>query len=169
MNIDQLAALGELMGGIGVLGTLIYLAIEVRNNSKLLRINAQSSGMESFAGYNEGVARDRELIELFDRILGGEAFQSLSSVEQFKLTLAIRALIQRMEAQYFQYKGGLIDENYWIQRMRWLNGLLSLPSLDNWWEVEAKSAHVTDEFVTHVNSVEHSMKMGQAGQVREDT
>jgi len=53
--------------------------------------------------------------------------------------------------------------------MRWLNGWLSMPSLGNWWEVEAKSAHVTEEFATHINSVNYSMKMGRAGQVQEET
>ena len=168
MTIEELAAIGELIGGIGVLATLLFLTIEVRRNSKILRMNAQTAGMESFAGYNECVAADLELSELFDRLFGGEMLSSFSSIERFRMTLAIRGLIQRMEAQFFQYKGGLIDEQYWTQRMKWLRGFLIMPELEGWWEIEGESAQLTEEFVRHVNSSTHSLQMGQAGQVKRD-
>ncbi len=165
MNIDQLAALGELVGGLGVLGTLLFLVFEVRRNTRIMRINAQALGMQSFASYNELLATDPELIPLFDRILNGESYSTLNSVDQFRLSVSIRALVQRMEAQFFQYKGGLIDELYWQQRMRWLKGFLTLPTLENWWEMESASAQLTVEFVEHVNSVNNTMKLGRFGQV----
>ncbi len=37
MEITTLAAWGEFLGGVGVIASLIYLASQIRQNSKLLR------------------------------------------------------------------------------------------------------------------------------------
>ena len=166
MDIEQLAALGEILGGIGVLGTLIFLAIEVRHSSKILQINAQSLGMQSFATFNEILATDPELVSLVDRVMGGgEAYSTLTPAEKIRFSVAIRALLMRFEAQFFQYKGGLIDELYWQTRMRWLKGYLSIPTLENWWEMESASALLTNEFVDYVNAVDEKVTIGRFGQV----
>jgi hypothetical protein len=44
-------SIGEFIGGIGVLATLIFLTIEVRKNSRILRANAKTAGMDSFASF----------------------------------------------------------------------------------------------------------------------
>ena len=116
MSFEQFASIGEFISGIGVLATLIFLTIEVRKNSRILRANAKTAGMDSFASYNEWLAGDPEVSNLFDRILTGESIDTLSSGEQFRLTLAMRAIIQRVEAQYFQFSEGIVEESYWAQR-----------------------------------------------------
>jgi hypothetical protein len=37
MNIMELGALGEFVGSIGVIATLVYLAIQIRQNSRTLQ------------------------------------------------------------------------------------------------------------------------------------
>ena len=41
MDITTLAAWGEFLGGIGVIVSLIYLASQIRQNSRLLRAHPQ--------------------------------------------------------------------------------------------------------------------------------
>lgn len=167
MSLEQLAALGELVGGLGVIATLLFLALEVRSNSRILRANAKSAGMESFARYNEMAATDPLLAPIVQRVLQGDG-APLDEVEQLRFTLAVRALIQRMEAQYFQYREGLVDEDYWTQRRVWLKGYLDQPALREWWTLEGKSAQLTEEFVRHVNSTPVGLRVGLNGQVEED-
>ena len=38
MTITELGALGELLGSIGVIATLVYLAIQVRQNTRTARV-----------------------------------------------------------------------------------------------------------------------------------
>ena len=169
MTIELLAAVGELIGGIGVLFTLLFLILEVRRNTKILQVNAKTAGMESFAAFNELLSSDSEVANLLERLGRGEAISSFTPSDRFRATTLCRALIQRMEAQFFQYKAGIIDENYWRQRMNWLKGFLTIPEMENWWEVEARSSQYTDEFVEHVNAFHSSMKMGHAGQTETST
>ena len=163
MDLEQISMIGEFVGGIGVLATLLFLLIEVRGNTKILKANAKTSGMESIAHYNESLAHDEILSELFERLTVGESFDSFSRLEQFRLTVAIRGLIQRLEAQDFQYEAGLVDDRYWNTRRTWLKSFLDLPNMTDWWAVESTSAQVTEEFVEHINLTKSSFVMGATG------
>lgn len=168
MSLEQLSSIGELVGGIGVLATLLFLVFEIRNNSRILKANAKTAGMESFASYNELIATDPYLPPLIGKVLR-KGFGSLDTDEHFRVTAAIRALVQRMEAQYFQYTEGLVDPVFWSQRRIWLKGFLSNPGFIEWWELESRSAQVTDEFVLHINSTDSEVIIGINGQLVEDT
>jgi len=163
MNFEQISMIGEFIGGIGVLATLLFLLFEVRGNTRILKANAKTSGMESIAHFNETLAHDEILSELFERLSSGESLDSFSRTEQFRLTVAMRGLIQRLEAQYFQYQAGLVDDQYWNTRRTWLKSFLDLPNLSDWWAVESASAQVTDEFVEHINLTKSSFSMGAGG------
>ena len=47
MDVVILAAWGELIGGIAVVGSLVYLAGQIRQNSKLLRASTASISRET--------------------------------------------------------------------------------------------------------------------------
>jgi hypothetical protein len=51
MNWDAIGAIGELVGAITVLITLVYLAIQVKQNSVLAKVQINQSGQETFSRY----------------------------------------------------------------------------------------------------------------------
>ena len=42
MNIMELGALGEFVGSVGVIATLVYLAVQIRQNSRQISENVKS-------------------------------------------------------------------------------------------------------------------------------
>ena len=54
MNWDAIGAIGEVVGALSVLLTLIYLAKQIKDNSNLLTISAYQTAMD---GYNEIAAK----------------------------------------------------------------------------------------------------------------
>jgi len=50
-NWDALGAIGEIAGAIAVLVTLIYLAIQIKDNSELAKVQINQSGFEAFSRY----------------------------------------------------------------------------------------------------------------------
>ena len=45
MSLDELASLGEFIGGIGVLATLVFVAVQLRQNTRAIqRSNAREAG-----------------------------------------------------------------------------------------------------------------------------
>jgi len=80
MDITTLAAWGEFVGGIAVVVSLIYLASQIRQNSKLLRASATSTTAQLHMASNEMIAQDPEVSRLFFE--GAADLDSLSEADQ---------------------------------------------------------------------------------------
>ena len=65
MNLQQLAQIGEFLGGISVLFTLIYLAIQLRGNTRAVQSAAAQQTHETLVqGYFE-IANNADLNRIF--------------------------------------------------------------------------------------------------------
>ena len=51
MNWQAIGAVGELLGSIVVLASLVFLAIQIRHNTQVLRLSASEETNRSFAAY----------------------------------------------------------------------------------------------------------------------
>ncbi len=76
MNWEAIAALAELAAAIGVVVSLVYLALQVRQNTDQVRLNSESLGMAHEMGGAQmsvdialAVATDAELSELVRRAM----------------------------------------------------------------------------------------------------
>ena len=62
MDITTLGAWGGFLGGIAVVVSLIYLASQIRQNSKLLRASTASATTASSADFSSLIVQDSETI-----------------------------------------------------------------------------------------------------------
>ncbi len=53
MNWEALGAIGETVGALGVIGTLVYLAVQIRQNTKSLRASTYQAVLDSARSDNE--------------------------------------------------------------------------------------------------------------------
>ena len=51
MNWQAIGALGELLGGVVVLASLVFLGLQIRRNTQALRMSAAEESNRSFASY----------------------------------------------------------------------------------------------------------------------
>jgi hypothetical protein len=79
MNWEAAGAIGEIIGSIAVLITLIYLATQIRQSNTALAESTSASINASYASINSRISSDEEFAELFVR--GRHDLQSLSPVE----------------------------------------------------------------------------------------
>ncbi len=60
MDLSQLANLGEFLGGLAVVVTLVYLATQVRQNTSAIRASSAQAFGDSINGLNLLIAGDLE-------------------------------------------------------------------------------------------------------------
>ena len=79
MDIMELGAIGELVGGVAVIATLIYLALQVRQNSDAIRWSndcAQASSVQDsnclYVRVLSQLSQDAELASIYHRATTGE-------------------------------------------------------------------------------------------------
>ena len=88
MSIQDLGAIGELLAAIATLATLIYLALQIRQNSRNLQESTSASMNQGWASINTRLSSDPQFASIFIR--GRVKLDDLDTVE----TEQFRAFVQ---------------------------------------------------------------------------
>ena len=89
MSREAIGAMGSLLDAISVLLTLLYLAKQIKENSKLLTTSVYQTAMD---GYNEMASLFLENSDLARNLLTDMPAQ-LSEVDAYKLNLILRVYL----------------------------------------------------------------------------
>jgi hypothetical protein len=79
-NWEAIGAIGEVVGGVAVIATLLYLAIQIRQNAQSVRNAASLSVNEGLAEINRRLSNDAEFADLWLR--GLKDYRGLTNVER---------------------------------------------------------------------------------------
>ena len=129
MEIAQLLGnLGEFIGSIAIIVTLIYLAMQVRQNTNALHAQTRQSLLS--AGQTELFA----MMENPDIMLAEMKTEPLTTQEHIRLGFWIAAAMRAREFAWLQYQNGVIDEVQWHTEALAIQNLLLPPVSRAWWE-----------------------------------
>jgi hypothetical protein len=148
MNWDALGAIGELIGAIGVILSLVYLGTQIRHSSKqmgehsrALRIAAIDEVAASFSRFRDPLIRDPVIAELWLR--GTKDFDALDEVEKVRTSRLFQELFFAHQNVYSRFKEGASTEATWLDQKAAIAGNLRFPGIRAWWE-EARSIYNDD-------------------------
>ena len=79
LNWEAIGAIGEVVGAVGVICTLVYLAVQIRQNNTNLEESTSAAINQSLADLNSRISSDEQFAELFLR--GREDLSTLTPVE----------------------------------------------------------------------------------------
>jgi hypothetical protein len=99
---DALAAIAELLGALGVLASLVYLGLQIRQNTRWLRQQAFQLGTNEVRRWVAHFPESRETSELFLR--GQRDFHGLDPVERLQFTMLVFEICS-IWGTYQQYEG----------------------------------------------------------------
>jgi hypothetical protein len=118
MTIGDLGSVGEFIGAIAVLVTLIYLAAQLKQNTQAIRAQisqARSDQAQEFFLFSAGSDHIAEIwakVQV-DHVPDPAKLEELDDVERSRLLFYCVANQQRLENMYFQHKRGFLnDETY---------------------------------------------------------
>ncbi len=131
MDITTLAAWGEFLGGIGVIVSLIYLASQIRQNTKTIRASNFSEHLTAI-GQFAAMLVDPETASLYLR--GLDDFGGLSSEDQVRFNGLMSQEWNRAWRTLHLHQQGLIDDQLVATQMHALTAFLGNPGVRQWWE-----------------------------------
>lgn len=112
MTIQDLGSLGELVGAVATVATLVYLALQIRANTIASRSGAAQAVHESFSNWYNLLASDESLSAVVAR--GLRDYESLTEAERARfVSVAMSILLNTQDAFIKWREGSLIDE-LWI-------------------------------------------------------
>jgi len=88
MTIQDLGALGDMIGGVAVVASLIYLAIQIRQNTQQISRNVEATRLSAFERNIESAQQIREMLilhpDIADLFLSGmKNYDSLRGRDRF--------------------------------------------------------------------------------------
>jgi hypothetical protein len=134
MNWDSIAAVAELLGAIGVIASLAYLARQVNSGSK----QARQAAIQSLQAQMNNVWTQMSANEITAEIFATGS-KGLSRLEKETDKLQFSALmlsIFRPYEEIFHYrKSGLVDDWSWESISSQCHALMGTPGFVEWWEL----------------------------------
>lgn len=83
MSIEQLSSLAQIFGSIGVVVSLIFVGLQIKQNTGALQRNEHNSTMEQWTVIRMAIAKNRDIAELMTAGLHGESIPD--AADQFRL------------------------------------------------------------------------------------
>ena len=127
MNWDAVGAVAEIAGAFGVILTLIYLTIQLRQNTKASQVTAVQNSVENSARFSELVAENEDLGRAF--WVGLSNPEKLNSSEMRSFISIVNVFMRRESVAFYLYKEGTMPEQLWAARVATISGLLNQPGL----------------------------------------
>ena len=113
MNWDAIGAIGETLGAIGVIVTLVYLAVQLKQNTKALRSNSWQAIQEAEQRFDDLFSRDPAIGDLWVRASNGGLECLDSDAERFQFMSLAKQLIDQFQTHHYQYERGMIETELW--------------------------------------------------------
>jgi hypothetical protein len=155
VNWEAISAIGQIVGALAVVISLIYLAREVRSNARAARLAAMRSTLDAFNRLSEQIAEHPDLAELFNRGLGD--FESLQGVDRTRFNSHMHQIFRNVEDAYHQHLEGHLDPRVWRGLEVVLRDIISTPGIQAWWRLHSQW-FAGDEFAKFIDQQQQTAK-----------
>ena len=147
MTIAELGALGEFVASFGVLITLIYLSIQMRQNTKAVRLSGTHAVTEELQDMFSLLASDEGLCEVFVEAAQNE---ELSGVTRVRFNTFMSNVVRVYENAYLQNRDQAVSSDHWEGIVRMMIDITAIPAFASYWK--DRKHWFSDEFQLYMNT-----------------
>jgi hypothetical protein len=137
MNLNYLANLGEIVGADAVVISLIYLAIQVRQNSQSQRTENYVRALDRLSAMQSILSQDGELSRLYAK--GVQDTATLTAQEKMQFTWSLYEAFGAFEFLFHAAQIKMVPEEVWARWSATVAWWLSFPGMQAWWAVRPVS------------------------------
>ena len=150
MNWEMLAAIGQLAAVVVGIPSLIYLAVQIREQTKERRQSAVNALTVQWGDLTRSLHDTAEFPAIFLRAV--QSFDDLDPVSKLRFSAFENRFFKNFEGMYFSHRNGILTEPLWGEIERTMTDFLAYPGVCQWWETRRhwhteEFAHVVDEII----------------------
>ena len=131
MNWDAIGAIGEVVGAVAVLATLLYLGKQIKNNTKEVRADNVHRVTDSFNAINLTIFQNEEVAELW--LKGITDYSSMSDTEKLRFDFGWLSAFRVYDSMYYQVQSGTGETELFQTELATLKWFFSYPGARDWW------------------------------------
>jgi hypothetical protein len=149
MNWAMLTAVGQLAAvAIGV-PSIIYFAIQLREQTRERRQAAVNALTVQWSDLTKALHEDAEFAAIFLR--GVHAFNELDPVSKLRFSAFENRFFKNFEGMYYSHREGILSRELWDEIERTMTDFLAYEGVRQWWDTR-KHWHA-DAFVRVVDGI----------------
>lgn len=131
MTIEELGSLGEFVGAIATVGTLVYLAVQIREHNLFSRRQALDTVLERAARWYEVLNQNPDLLDLY--LTARETFSCLEEREQWRFHSLMMTIFAVYEGGLESAKQHAVKNELVLAMKRAMLRELEYPGTRSWW------------------------------------
>ncbi len=139
MNLQELGNIGEFIGGLAVIASLIYLAVQIRQNTLSMRASAYQDAVRSANEWGALFVHHPETVSVFRKGLAEP--DSLDPAEASEFIHILEALLRNYAAARLLARGGQIPMSVCDSYEHSLRHWFSSPEIREWWKGRTSPYH----------------------------
>lgn len=159
--LEALGNIGDFLGGIGVLVTLLYLANQIKQNSSSVSNAAAESVLQTMTATLQTAASTPQMARVI--ALGQTNIEELSDDERTQFAMWIYGWFRVLERAHAHYRQGFVDPGEWHGHTRQLASVMRSPSVQQWWS--ARRSFFGPEFAAFIDGLELDSVEPSVGEV----
>jgi len=148
MTIQELGSIGEFVGAIATVVTLVYLAIQIRSNTSAVRATSAQSVHEAFATWYGMLASDPKLAQLVTE--GLRDYSSLTEIDRGRFVCTYMAFLSYSQDAFIKWHEGSLAPELWKGWELVMMNLLGSPGGKQFWD--ERGYLFGDNFRDHIDN-----------------
>jgi hypothetical protein len=134
VTLNELGSLGEFISGLAVVVTLVYLAIQIRHNTRAVRSSMHHAMIESTLRIAESVSDNDHVGQIV--LKGDEDYDNLTQEEAIRFEAYAERVFSNFESVFYSYRNSMIEEDLWESWESSYLADISRVSLRRYWQDE---------------------------------
>lgn len=165
MNWDAVSAIAELVGAIGVVASLAYLGLQIRQNTHHIDFNTRAIRASTFQSFSDTFGHFEDLL-LENEHLGRVWIKGLNEeadqdpTDRILFNNLAHKFFRMYEVLFLQYQAGLVEGSLFESAHRFPDQLLTRRGLRTYWAHNRR--RYAEAFVRYIDAASRSLAAGDA-------
>jgi hypothetical protein len=152
IDLGNLANVAEAIAAIGVIISLIYLGVQIQQNTNAIRASSYQSVADDITDFQLGLAQNSDLVRIY--LTGLEGLGQLTPIERTRFEYYMGMLFTRFDTAVELYNRGMIDDKAMTPYSRFIIYHLEYPGVIEYWQ--ESQIYFSDAMRTYVKHLKES-------------
>ena len=149
MNWEMLTAIGQLAAVCFGIPSLIYFAIQIREQTRERRQSAVNALTVQWGDLTKALHENGEFTAIYLR--GVQSFHDLDAVSKLRFSAFQNRFFKNFEGMYYSRREGILSPELWDEIERTMSDFLAYNGVRQWWQTR-KHWH-TEAFACVVDAI----------------
>ena len=152
MNTSNLADISQIIGSIAVVITLIFLILQIRQNTRAIEASTRQASLDADTAYLNMSVNNPEMLLAVTK-------PDMTDRDTVQLIQSLALFIRGRENDFAQYQRGVLDKATWERYKSSLIAVLSWERNRNFWNNSTANNTFDPDFVREVNRMIEKIPM----------